>query len=313
MLRIAEARRWGREELSKLCAAPEPNHVSRDLSERHADELLCCASGLSLAQMIARGEDQLSDEQWKQYRSYIERRLRHEPLQYITGSCGFRELELRVGPGVLIPRPETELLVERAVRCFSGAEPNFKVVDVGTGSGAIILGIIDELQRSYGAEFCCRGEFIGIDLKAEAIRYAKLNSSSAALAVQPVFIEGDLLAAIGSSDDERRSLIVSNPPYIADDAELPESVSEFEPHAALFAGVAGMDVIERLIAEARSWLDAGALLLIEIGDAQRSAVESAAGRAGALECRFFQDLRGVDRIALIKACASNTLLREAVG
>ena len=188
------------------------------------------------------------------------RRVAGEPLQYLTGITGFRRLELAVGPGVLVPRPETEMLVEYALRRLPA---DGTVVDVGTGSGAIALAIADERPDAH---------VIGTDVSSDAIEWAARNKER--LGSPAEFLAGDLFDPLQDSLRGQIDLVVSNPPYIADRERnvLPTDVVDHEPHVALFAGADGLSVIERLAVQAFDWLRPGGWLLIEISPHLQTAV-----------------------------------------
>lgn len=310
---LTGARRWGREKLRALTELPEPNRVAEELCARHVDELLCAAVGCEPQHLFADSEQLLNEEAWVRYQSYVQRRMQQEPLQYILGQTSFREIELISGPGVLIPRPETERLVEHALSLFQGTETDFRIIDVGTGTGAIILSMLVELRSKFGTGFCRRGEFIATDVSTTALDYASRNAAALGVEEQVRFVPQAYLGGLSPRSSEASTLIISNPPYIESGAVLPISVSNYEPELALRAGEAGMDVIEPLIESCVSWIEAGAVLLLEIGDEQQSAVESCAAGSGKIDCRFIQDLQRVDRIAELTRCESSTLLKVGRG
>ncbi|MCB0343669.1 MAG: peptide chain release factor N(5)-glutamine methyltransferase [Bdellovibrionales bacterium] len=310
---VSEARRWGRAQLEPLSELPELDRVDKDLTARHVDDLLCFAQDCSLSTLLARADERLKPEAWSTFQNCIKRRLEHEPMQYIVGAAAFRDLELQTGPGVLIPRPETEILVETALSLFDGSQERCRIIDVGTGTGAIILSLFSELREKFGADFCARSEFTATDISLDALSLARCNAEKYGLLKQISFLRGSLLAGLTPGSSEDGTLIISNPPYIEDGAVLPQSVASFEPATALRAGEQGLDVIKELISLALPWLSKGAVLLLEIGDEHQSAVESVAAQSGSLVCGFINDLRGVARVALITQCESSTLLKAAAG
>jgi release factor glutamine methyltransferase len=214
------------------------------------------------------------------------RRAAGEPLQYLTGVAGFRRLELAVGPGVMIPRPETEVVAEWAM---TKLPPGGVVVDCGTGSGAIALAIADERPDA---------RVIATEMSAAAQPWAEKNRSALGLEVE--LIASDLLEGIDSELRGRIDVVVSNPPYVALSERdlLPRDVIDHEPHEALFAGEDGLEVIGRLVTEAIEWLRPGGWLVIETGEGHSAEVRELLGSEGYAEIATHEDLTGRPRIAV---------------
>ena len=212
------------------------------------------------------------------------RRVSGEPLQYVTGRAGFRRLELAVGPGVLVPRPETEVLVEHALRRLPEGGT---AVDLGTGSGAAALAIADERPDA---------EVIGTDVSADALEWAIRNKER--LGSTADFVYGDLFDPLPNSMRGKIDVVVTNPPYIADNerSALPTDVIDHEPHVALFAGSDGMSVIERIAVGALEWLRVGGWLLIEISPHLQTVVPDFFRRHGYEEVAFHLDLADRPRV-----------------
>jgi release factor glutamine methyltransferase len=230
----------------------------------------------------------LRPDELAEFKARLRRRARREPLQYIEGEAHFRDLVLRVDGRVLIPRPETELLVQRVIDWAAG-RPRLAAADVGTGSGAIALSLAAE-----GAF----ARVVATDVEAGALEAARANHAAAAPDAPVEFRLGDGLAPLAG---ERFDAVVSNPPYIAvgERPSLDPEVSEWEPASALFGGADGLAVVRPLVAGAAGVLRPGGLLALEIGAAQGPAVAElvrAAGRFG--EPRVEKDLAGRDRIVL---------------
>ena len=205
-------------------------------------------------------------------------------MQYLTGIAGFRRLELSVGPGVLIPRPETETTVEYALnRLPEGGT----LVDIGTGSGAIALAVADERPeaRVYGTES-----------SQDALDWAEKNREK--LSSSAVMLLGDLFEALPTDLRGQLDVIVSNPPYIADRERsvLPKDVIEHEPHVALFAGPDGSYLIEQILRDAPAWLKPGGWLLLEISPHLQTLVPRLFRDAGYLEVSIYEDLAGRPRV-----------------
>ncbi len=266
--------------------------ATEQIARRDAETLLLDLLAQPRAWLLAHAEASLTPEVQGAFAGRVARRAAHEPLQYITGRQEFFGLDLRVAPGVLIPRPETELLVEATLHwATANVQPTLRVADVGTGSGAIALALAAHLPHA---------EIVALDLSATALAIAKGNAARLGLADRLTFFESDLLAALLPELETglRLDVVVSNPPYVPDsDAPtLPPEVRDFEPHTALFAGPDGLAVYRRLIPQANAALRPGGLLALEFGYGQRE------GLADLLQpwddVRFLDDLSGIPRVAL---------------
>lgn len=218
-----------------------------------------------------------------------------EPLQYVLGRWGFRRLDLLVDRRVLIPRPETETVVEIALHLARSMEPPIVCVDLGTGSGAIGLSLAVELQVAAVTVWMT-------DRSSEALDVARANAAGIGSAAAKVRLaHGDWFAALPASLRGELALVVSNPPYVAvDDRDLEPVVRDWEPAAALFAGADGLDEIRRVVAEGREWLRPGGWLVIEIGSVQGPAVDALLQAAGFEEVGITADLTGHDRVAVAR-------------
>ena len=220
-------------------------------------------------------ERSLSGEQARAFMDLVRRRREREPVAYIVGSKGFRHLELQVDRRVLVPRPETEHVVEAALGLPAGA----RVVDVGTGSGAIALALKDERPDL---------EVVATDISADALEVARANA--ARLGLDVTFVEGDLLAGLSAD------AVVSNPPYVVAGATLMPDVGHYEPHVALFAPDDGLAVIERLAPAAAA---AGAVFIaLEHAGYHGDPVEAILRAAGFTETERVHDLSGIERVAV---------------
>ncbi|RME01774.1 MAG: peptide chain release factor N(5)-glutamine methyltransferase [Deltaproteobacteria bacterium] len=224
------------------------------------------------------------------FRELLERRARREPLQYILGEWDFWDFTIEVSPEVLIPRPETEVLVERVLSWAKGTDslPIKAFLDLGTGSGAIALALLRELPGSRG---------VAVDISEGALAVARRNAERLALLPRLTLLLGDLFAPLPSG--VRFPLIVSNPPYVAWEAKscLQPEIVEHEPHVALFASRGGLEIIERILTEAPRRLLSGGGLFIEIGEDQAAAVEAFARQTGKFRTiDIHEDLAGRPRI-----------------
>ena len=267
-----------------LRAGPHPEKARRD-----AELLLLYAAGLSRSAFLAHSNEELGLAAATHLDVLLERRLEGEPVQYITGECEFYGLPFRVTADALIPRPETEHLVECVLElapCF--AEP--RIVDVGTGSGAIAVALAHKLPDAHIAATDVSG--VALDLAGE-------NARRNGVGDRIRFLQGDLLAPVVA---ERFDIVVSNPPYVpsADRNSLAVEIRDFEPGLALFAGEDGLDIYRRLIPAAFAVLASGGFIALEIGCGQSDAVSSLLSGAGFSEIEFRLDLQGIPRVAVAR-------------
>jgi release factor glutamine methyltransferase len=225
-----------------------------------AEELLSRLLGVSRAQLHLLDRRMLTRAESAQLESWLRRRAAHEPVQYITGRAAFRDLDLAVSPGVLVPRPETEGLVEavlEVLRAQAQPWPAPRVLDLGTGSGAVALALAAEWPAAI---------VTASDASAVALESARANAAALELGARVRLLAGHWFGAVGAQ--ERFEVVVSNPPYIATgewDA-LPEDVRSFEPRAGLFAGASGLDATREIVDQAPLHLAAGGLLALELAE-----------------------------------------------
>ena len=258
---------------------------------RSAEWLLSAATGLSRVELYAFHDRPLSESERATLRESVRRRAAGEPLQYVTGEVAFRHLVLKVRPGVLIPRPETEVLVDTAlphVRLALSERGEVLVADLCTGSGCVALSIASE---------CPGAAVFATDISPLAVQVANENASRLGLSDAVSTLAGDLFSALPPSALGSLDVVVSNPPYIpsADVPELPAEVAGFEPHLALDGGADGLSVYRRILAGGREWLRPGGVLAVELD--QRMVPKAAAEAVEWYEdVRVVSDLAGRDRI-----------------
>ncbi len=264
-------------ELSSSPVIGDPRVEARWLLER--------ASGRSHAELVGFDPD-LSQDVVDEAEDFVRRRKSGEPLQYVTGLAGFRTLELEVGPGVFIPRPETEVVAGRAMELLP---QNGTVVDVGTGSGAIALAVAAERPDA---------SVLATERSADALSWAHRNAERCQLAV--AFHHCAYLDELPERLHGRVDVIVSNPPYVAraEQRALPIDVVDHEPHEALFAEADGLTDIRRIAEDARVWLAQEGWLVLEIGETQGSAVLQVLNDLGYRSASVDVDLAGRDRVAV---------------
>jgi release factor glutamine methyltransferase len=220
------------------------------------------------------------------YQALLARRAKYEPIQYIVGVQEFYGLRFVVTPAVLIPRPETEHLVEAALAHLPPALAAH-VADVGTGSGAIAIALAVERPLLF---------VTALDLSQQALQIAERNAEAHGVRTRIRFVQSDLLAEAG---DTRFEMIVSNPPYVSTLEELELQVAQWEPQMALFAGADGLDIYRRLLPQAVGRLVSGGLLALELGAGQREALRELFRKDQRWgEPEFVKDLQGIERVAL---------------
>ena len=258
-----------------------------------AEVLLRHALGLDRHALFARLHEPIALDQEAAYQALLERRLAREPTAYILGRREFYGLELECTPAALVPRPETELLVEEALRIAESGvkgQETWEIVDVGTGNGAIAVALAVNLPSARIA---------AIDVSAEALALARRNAARHDVAQRISFVQGDLLSPLIAPVD----LIVANLPYVrsGDWKALPPEIRNHEPRQALDGGPEGTAVLERLLRQAPSYLRLPGWLLAEIGDDQAARlgeVAAASFPGGRIEIK--QDLAGLDRLLLVR-------------
>jgi release factor glutamine methyltransferase len=254
-------------------------------ARRDAELLLLRATGKDRAFLLTHPNTALTPEQQSLYEQWLARRAQHEPIQYITGEQEFYGLILRVTPDVLIPRPETEHLVEALLRRVPH-NTAISIADIGTGSGAIAVALAHALPHAT---------ITALDISPSALKIARENAERHKVSDRIRFLESDLLSAVAH---ETFDAIVSNPPYVSDSEVLEEQVRSFEPHTALYAGPSGLDIYQRLIPQARAALKPEGLLLMEIGHGQRDALAKLLADWDNVE--FIHDLQKIPRVVVAR-------------
>jgi release factor glutamine methyltransferase len=250
--------------------------------------LVAHALGWSVADLIRAGDRLPTPAQARAIAAAVARRADREPLAYITGRREFWSLEFRVTPATLIPRPDSETLVETALRLAPSPAP--AVLDLGTGSGCLLLALLHALPRAHG---------VGLDRSEAALRVARLNADGLGLAARAAFVCSDWADAIGGRFD----LIVCNPPYVAtsDHALLAPEITAYEPATALVAGADGLDAYRRLLPALPALLAPGGQALFEIGCGQRAAVEALVCAQELQLAAAVLDLGGICRVLVVQA------------
>lgn len=282
---IAEAILRGTHKLRKA-GVPE--------ARREAGSLLGHVIERDRSFIISHAEDPITSEEAEKFAGFVEERAEGKPQQYITGHQEFFGLDFEVSEDVLIPRPETELLVETALKLLPNASASF-ICDVGTGSGCVAVTLLHERSNTCG---------MAIDISPAAIEVARRNAARHAVTERLEFLNSDCFVEVDK--ETVFDLIVSNPPYIpvGDLENLQREVRDYEPHLALEAGPDGLSTIRRLLADAGTYLKPGGHLLFEIGFDQRAAVENLiapmvfSGSWNLLD--IYPDLQGIPRTVALQ-------------
>lgn len=268
---VARARDWAREILDS---------AGIDTAQLDADLLLAEVLHLDRGSLIARTERVLTEDEQAAFSGLVERRRKREPLAYITGRKGFRRIELNVNRHVLVPRPDTEVLVAVA----KVARP-CAVLDVATGSGAVALALADELPDAT---------VTASDISPQALAVARENAGALGLAARMSFVESDLLDQI----DGRFDCVTANLPYVAQTEWeiLQPEITGYEPKIALVGGTDGLDLVRKIIPQASDHLNPGAMLALEVGEGQARRVAELMADAGYRDVERHADLAGIDRV-----------------
>lgn len=257
--------------------------------EKSAEFLLRQILKWDKAKLLVNPDYELSSSQEKKFCQYIERRKKHEPVWYITGKVEFYGLDLEVNQNVLIPRPETEFLVEEVLQSIKHTK-DIKILEVGTGSGAIILALVSKLKRKVYVS----------DISGDALKIAKKNAKKLQLDKFIEFREGDLLTPWAG---KKFDIIVANLPYIPheDMGTLALDIHHFEPRIALDGGKEGLEIYKRQLSQAKDYLNDGAMMFFEIGIDQGEKIKSLASKhLPNARVKIKKDYGNIDRIAIIK-------------
>lgn len=273
-------------------AARELERAGVPEARREAGSLLSFVFGKDRTFLISHAEDVVDENSLVQLREYVERRAEGEPLQYITGVQDFYGREFRVTPDVLIPRPETELLVEAAIQIVGDNRADPFICDVGTGSGCIAVTLLCEIANARA---------LAVDKSPAALEIARFNAQNHSVADRTLFVVSDCFNSLNTRDYEF-DLIVSNPPYVAESAlaGLQREVRDHEPLVALSPGGDGLSVIRRLIDEGPAFTKPNGHMLMEIGFDQGERVESLINGSAWTLREVRPDLQGIPRIVVLQ-------------
>jgi release factor glutamine methyltransferase len=258
-----------------------------DTARLDAEVLLAHASGSSRASMVTE-TTQLNGDAVEAFRAMIQRRASREPIAYIVGRKEFFSLDFEVTRAVLIPRPETETLVESALK-FTATRPNVRVLDIGTGSGAVAIAVAVNAPSA---------QIVATDISKAALEVAHRNAVRTRCDDRIEFIEADVFP----DEESRFDLILSNPPYVSDGdlQTLAPEIQQYEPRVALTDNADGLAFYRRIATESLEHLQPGGSVMVEIGAGQRPRVEALFRRAGFSNIDAVGDLAGIDRVVVAK-------------
>jgi len=275
---------------SQLLEEAESRFGARGLSTPGLDAqvLLAHCTGRDRQFLYAHPTSELSDAEEKRFRLLVARRAKGEPVAYITGEKEFWSRTLEVTPDVLIPRPDTEILVEEVLKLF-GREEKVRILEIGTGSGAISVALASELAQV---------SITAIDFSPEALAVAGKNALNNGVGERISFLCGDMFEPVRGTFD----IIISNPPYISEEEFnlLAPEVREYEPRRALVAGPDGTEFHRRIVQGARPFLAKGGWLAMELGAGQRDALEKILHENDYCDTVFHRDYAGIERVLLAK-------------
>lgn len=255
--------------------------------------LLAAATGMNRAELVTGKIDALSPAEEQRLAALVARRLKREPMAYVLGEREFWSLPFEVSPAVLVPRPESEAVVEAALGAIADRSAPLRLLDLGTGSGCLLLALLSELPNARG---------VGIDQSAAALEIAQRNASRLGLAARAEFQEGDWGQGLAGPFD----LIVSNPPYVArvDADNLAPEVRAFEPDGALFAGADGLSGYRALAADGARLLAEDGVVCLEIGQGQGVEVAEILHERGLRLTSSRPDLAGIERCLTLRKAGS---------
>lgn len=270
-------------------------------ARRTAGVLLCHLLGIERTQLLTRSDESISEAHCEFFLRLVQRRAAGEPLQYITGHQEFYGLDFIVTPDVLIPRPETEFLVERVLKLIEESKQASPViVDIGTGSGCIAVSVAVHARNA---------RVLATDLSRSSLDIAMKNAAKHGVRDRIEFLTGDLLTALAGRDLKNEiDILASNPPYVnaASAQELPVEVRDWEPHAALLGGPEGLDFYRRLFEDAAEYLKPEGFMVIEIGYDQFDAIEKLGAVYSWEIVEVTNDLQGIPRTLTLRNMSENT-------
>lgn len=252
-----------------------------------AEVLLAHVLDLNRLDMIIQKNEEITSVQQAEFDILVSRRAQNEPIAYIVGHKEFWGVEFKVTKDTLIPRPDTETLIECVLKEFSDKNAALKILDLGTGTGCIALTLLHEYKNANA---------ILVDISGGALAVAQHNSKHICVSERASFIKSDWFSALPQSTFD---IIVSNPPYIARDENLMKDVLDYEPHSALFADNKGLDEYKKILSSCKNFMHERSMIFFEIGSTQAQEISALASEYGFTVQKIAKDLSGMDRVAAI--------------
>jgi release factor glutamine methyltransferase len=253
-----------------------------------AEVLLAHVLGLSRLDMLIKKNEEITATQQAEFNTLISRRAQNEPIAYIVGHKEFWGLEFKVTNDTLIPRPDTETLIECVLKEFRDKNANLKILDLGTGTGCIALTLLHEYRNASATL---------VDISDGALEVAKHNAKHIGVSNRAGFIKSDWFRVLPESTFD---IIASNPPYIARDEELMKDVLDYEPHSALFADNKGLDAYRKILSSCKHYMHEHTITFFEIGSTQANDITALASEYGFTIQKIAKDLSGMDRVAVLQ-------------
>ena len=266
-----------------------------DEPQREARLLLSYVTGLSMSKIFSNPDKELNSVEHEAFDGLILRRLKHEPISHLLGKREFWSLNFLVGPQVLDPRPASETLVETGLKYFNNHDASFSVLDLGTGSGCLVLSVLSERPHAHG---------LGIDVSSVALGIARQNATLHSLSERVTFKYGDWGRNVNGEFD----LILCNPPYIAtsEKNDLSFGIIDFEPSIALFGGFDGLNAYRKLSDDISKLLSSKGIAIIEFGQGQCKSVSEIFKKAGLFQIATRKDLSGITRCGVFSKIFTTT-------
>lgn len=261
------------------------NNAKEKISSLDAEILMAHVLGLDRLQMLMLRDPKITDLQLQEFLALVERRVSHEPIAYILGHKEFWGLEFKVTNATLIPRPDSETLIEAVLENYKDKSTDYKILDLGTGTGCLAITLLHEYKNAYATL---------VDISPAALEIAKYNAKSIGVVERSSFVCSNWFEGVEGKFD----IIVCNPPYIGKQEKLMKDVIDFEPQSALFADDMGMKEYKAIISQAKEFMNNDAMIFFEVGASQASDVSSELLSHGYALVGIKQDLARIERVVI---------------